>query len=90
VAAYEFALISKNESSRYFAQKAVSLFNSMKGDKLGVFDQVDALYLSNEWNDARAYLKKKLEKDPNNDDLLIYLALVEASLGHVIEAEKIF
>lgn len=90
IAAYEFGLLSETETSRYFASKAATLLRSMPGKKAERFDLADALYLSGDFEGAKVFLKQQLEKEPESDDLLMYLAQVEAALGNRSEAERIF
>ena len=89
-AAYEFRLTSDLETSAYFARKAFALFEQSSPTTGVGFDEVDALYLTNDLIATRAYVRKKLAEEGNSDDRLIYLALIEARLGHATEAERIF
>lgn len=89
-AAYEFGLVSEMESSQYFAEKAIDVLKLIEDKQAGFYDVVDAFYLSNKLSEAKSYLLKKLKSDSKNDDLLIYLALIEASLGNDSRAEEIF
>jgi AraC-like DNA-binding protein/TolB-like protein len=90
IAAYEFALISERETSVYFARKAVKLLYTLPNKKAEIFDFADALYLANDLHGARDYLRQILEDEPDNEDLLIFLAQVEAAMGNATGAEKIF
>jgi AraC-like DNA-binding protein/tetratricopeptide (TPR) repeat protein len=90
IAAYEFGLRSETETSRYFAGKAVTLLQSIPGNKAELFDLADALFLSGDLDGARAFLKQQLEKEPECEDLLIFLSQVEAASGNRSEAERIF
>ena len=89
-ASYEFDLANDQVTSVYFARKASSLFASIQGQSGYQYDIVDALYLSGDLPKTKAYIKKELEKDPRNDDLLIYLAQTDASMGNEATALKVF
>jgi AraC-like DNA-binding protein/TolB-like protein len=89
-AAYEFGLLSENDTSRYFAGKAVSLLQTLPGKKAELFDLADVLFLSGDLEGARTLLKQQLEKEPESRVLIVYLAKVEAALGSASEAERIF
>lgn len=89
-AAYEFSLASNNETSRYFAEKAVSHFAFIPGQQAYKYDIIDALCLSGDIPKTKAYIKKELKRNPGNDDLLIYLAQAEAAIGNQASALKIF
>lgn len=89
-ASYEFDLANDQVTSVYFARKASSLFASIQGQSGYQYDIVDALYLSGDLPKTKAYIKKELEKDPGNDDLLIYLAQTDASMGNEATALKVF
>ncbi|HET6769429.1 MAG TPA: helix-turn-helix domain-containing protein [Chitinophagaceae bacterium] len=89
-AAYEFSLASNSETSRYFAEKAVSHFAFIPGQQAYKYDIIDALCLSGDIPKTKAYIKKELKKNPGNDDLLIYLAQAEAAIGNQATALKIF
>ncbi|HEX6849512.1 MAG TPA: helix-turn-helix domain-containing protein [Chitinophagaceae bacterium] len=89
-AAYEFYLLGKMEAARYFAQKAISLFNFIPQQKAYDYDIIDALFLSGELEKTKAHLTKELKKDPTSDELLIYVAQVEAAAGNEHAALKIF
>ena len=90
VAAYEFTLISAKQTAKYFALKAKELLNSLPEKKAVVFDLIDALYLAEDYNGARTFLRGELQKDPGNLELETYLAYVEASVGNTTVAEEIF
>ncbi len=103
-AAYEFGIVDESETSLYFAKKAVSFMQTIPGKGVRYYDLADALYLSDNLKEAKIYLEQRLEENPHfakeekplnvnyytNDDYLIYLANVEAALGHAAEAEQIF
>ncbi|HJS53168.1 MAG TPA: helix-turn-helix domain-containing protein [Chitinophagaceae bacterium] len=89
-AAYEFYLAGNRETAQYFAKKAASLFAVINGQQAYKYDIADALYLSDDFRKTKNYLQKQLKKDPANDELLIYLAHVEAALGNEGAALKIF
>ncbi len=89
-AAYEFYLAGDRETGRYFAEKAASLFQNSPGQNAFKYDVVDALYLSGDFRSIKDHLEKKLKKNPLQDDLLIYQAMVEAALGNEGTALKIF
>ena len=90
VAAYYFYLAGKNETARYFSQKAVAVYNLIPGQQAYKFDVIDALYLSGDLQKTKNHLTNELKKNPANDDLLIYLANVEAAMGNEELALKIF
>jgi len=89
-AAYEFCLAGKMETARYFAQKAVSLFALIAGQQPYKYDIMDALYLSDDYQKTKNYLEKELKKNPADNEILIYLAQVEAAMGNEVAALKIF
>ncbi|MEX2568003.1 MAG: helix-turn-helix domain-containing protein [Cyclobacteriaceae bacterium] len=89
-AAYEFGLKDQKNISIFFAKKAVAGFQSLPEKKGEVFDLVDALYLSGDLNTAKDYVRQNLTVDPDNQDLLIYLAHLDAALGKEKEAFENF
>ena len=90
VAAYYFHLAHKDEIARYFSRKAITVFKLLQEQQAYKFDIIDALYLSGDLQKTKAHLKEKLKRDPSNDELLIYLANVEAAIGNESTALKIF
>jgi AraC-like DNA-binding protein/tetratricopeptide (TPR) repeat protein len=90
VAAYEFGLLSETDTSRYFAGKAVKIFQTIPRNKGELFDLADAFFLSGDYERARSLIKQQLEKEPESSDLIVYLAKIEASMGNASEAERIF
>ncbi|MDX2048337.1 MAG: AraC family transcriptional regulator [Chitinophagaceae bacterium] len=90
VAAYHFYLAGKTETARYFAQKAVAVYTLIPGQQAYKFDIIDALYLSGDLQRTKTHLTNELKKNQTNDDLLIYLANVEAAMGNESAALKIF
>lgn len=89
-AAYEFHLAHHSTITRSIADQAVSYFALIPGEKAYKYDMIDALYLSGDYQKTKIYLEKELKKNPANDELLIYLAQVEAALGNEDSALKIF
>ncbi len=89
-AAYEYQLARHNTTARYFASKAVTYFAHIPGQKAYKYDMIDALYLSGDYPKTKSHLVKELKKNPANDELLIYLALVEAAMGNEGTALNIF
>lgn len=89
-AAYEFCLGGNREASVYFAEKAVFFFEHISGQQAYHFDMADALYLSDNPQRTKDHLQRQLKKDPASDELLIYLAQVEAALGNEDAAMQIF
>lgn len=81
-AAYEFYLAGNRETARSFAEKAASFFALIPGQQAYKFDIIDALYLSGNFQKTKNYLQTQLRKNPANDELLIYLAQVEATMGN--------
>jgi AraC-like DNA-binding protein/TolB-like protein len=90
IAAYEYSLVYDEETSHYFACKASDLLRSLPGNKAELFDLADALYLSNDLDSLRFFLDRKMDEDPENDDIRIYLSLVAAAMGKEAAAERIF
>lgn len=90
VAAYYFYLSGKSETAHYFAQKAVAVYTLIPNQNAIRFDIVDALYLSGDLQKTKKHLETELKKNPANDNLLIYLANVEATLGNENAALSIF
>ncbi len=103
-AAYEFGIVDEKETSLYFAKKAVAFMQTIPENRSGYYDLADALYLADNLKGAKIYLEQRLEENLNfakdkkqlntayytNDDFLIYLANVEAAMGHAAEAAQIF
>lgn len=89
-AAYEYLLPGNIATARYFAEKALSYFARIPGQKGYKYDIIDALYLSGDYQKTKIYLEKELKKNPANDELLIYLAQVEAAMGNESAALNIF
>jgi AraC-like DNA-binding protein/tetratricopeptide (TPR) repeat protein/TolB-like protein len=89
-AAYEFSLASEQETSRYFATKALEIMDLLNEKDLFYYDRTDVLFLAGDYKSAKARLEKDIQGDPGNLELKVYLAYVEASLGSPIAAKKIF
>ena len=89
-AAWEFGLAGDTATASYFAKKAASCFSLVPEQRGYDFDMVEAIYLSGNFSKTKNYLESKLKKDPANDELLIYLANVEAAMGNEAAALKIF
>jgi len=89
-AAYEYQLANHSTEARYFADKAVSHYALIPGQKAYKYDMLDALYLSGDYQKTKLRLEKELKKDPANDELLIYLAQVEAAMGKEGDALNLF
>lgn len=89
-AAYEYLLADNIATARYFAEKAFSYFARIPGQKGYKYDIIDALYLSGDFQKTKIYLEKELKKNPANDELMIYLAQVEAAMGNEGAALNIF
>ena len=89
-AAYEYHLARNLTTARYFAEKAVSRFAHIPGQKAYKYDEIDALYLTGDYQKTKNHLEKEMKKNPANDELLIYLAQVEAAMGNEGTALKIF
>ncbi len=89
-AAYEYHLINHDTTARSFADKAVSYFALIPGQKAYKYDMIDALYLTGDYTKTKIYIEKELKNKPANDELLIYLMQVEAAMGNESAALKIF
>ena len=90
VAAYEFSLISDDETARYFAAKAKALMNSLPEKKSFEFEMIDVNYLVEDYKSAKVVLNTELQKNPRDLELKTYLAYIEAAMGNTAAAEEIF
>lgn len=88
-AAYEFYLVSKPNETKYFAGKAMELFNRIPGKEAYKTDVYDALFLSGDLRLLKEQLNQALRFNPANEDLRVYLAMAEAALGREEAALKI-